>query len=803
MIEIKGLDKRYIAGEETTVALDRVTMTLPNKGLVLITGKNGSGKSTLLNMIGLIDSPDEGSIRFNGDDITGLKGKAADTYRRKEVSYIFQTTNLVATLSAQENLTVAGMTEQEAANALRVVGLEEHADKLPPQLSQGQLQKIAVQRAMLAKSSLILADEPTSALDTQSKADVAKLLTIASRDKLVLIVTHDLSLFKEYDLLITFCDGRADIKAYEESGESIEEIISPNGNQNAHLQKDGKEAKSFGGKVLLKSALRGGKKKIFSTIVISILLVMAFSFFNMLLSVPIDEGNMYESFADYYVKNNFNYVIVGGDVDGYPRNSVLSASQFSRDIIGTTARADDTPIYYLGGLDLASVVQSGAMGDNIQGAKPQGKGEIAITDYYADLLIYFYGYTNYDDILSRGYLSLSFDGAPFREIKIVGIVKTIKDDFADMKDVAYKDIKDVAFYFENFASESLNNVDFTSKTQERAMLFKTYCEYMLAKVYMQEGFDEGIENEITHVNTRLSISEYAVAKLSAYDEIDTQRDIYKTKDVDGVYVLLSDVVSASELYKVIKDCTNEQERRSAIQEYVEKIELDSISLSYDNDKAQREATVVGYIDDIGKSRLDAVYATDGFAISYFADCIEAYAEKNPRMSYVAIDNKGELMELFYNPNAKVYFPSTNAFADMSAMQTITFLASLIGAIISLVFVLAMLFNDCAYYFRGNKRDFALLKAMGAPMRKIAFVAMFRYVIAMCVDLVLSAVIAPIILSVLNDMSVVPYSLVWLSFNPLALLCAVILAVLIVAIAFAFQYRMLRKKSLGQLIKDTQ
>lgn len=802
MLEIKGLDKRYIAGDETTVALDRVSLTLPDSGLVLITGKNGSGKSTLLNMIGLIDSPDEGSIRLNGEDITGLKGKAADEYRRRKISYIFQSANLIATLSAKENLTVAGMTEQEAIKTLREVGLEEHADKLPSQLSQGQLQKIAVQRAMAAKTSIILADEPTSALDTQSKAEVANLLAIASHGKLVLVVTHDLALFKRCDVLITFCDGRAEINTEAIQPVENAEEISPSQIAPDMTAAD-KQTKSFGGKVLLKSALRGGRKKIFSTIVISILLVIAFSFFNMLLSVPIDETDMYESFADYYVKNDFSYVIVGGEVDGSPRSSVLSASQFLRDSIGAKAREDGTPIYYLGGLDLASAVQSGAISGNIQGEKPQGKGEIAITDYYADLLTYFYGYTSYDDILSRGYLSLSFDGAPFREVKIVGIVRTVKDDFEDMKDVTYKEIKDIAFYFENFASESLNNVDFNTKAQERAMLFKTYCEYSLAKVYMQEGFDNGIENEITHVNVRLSIPAYALARLSAYDGIDVQKDVYTTKEGEGVYVLLSDVTSASELYKVIKDSKNEQERRSAIQEYVEKIELDSVSLSYDTNKEQTEAAVVGYIDDIGKSMLDAVYATDGFAVSYFADCIATYAEKNPCSSYVAVNDRNELMKMFNDPNTKVYFPSTNAFADMSEMQTLTFLVSLIGAIISLVFVLAMLFNDCAYYFKGNKRDFALLKAMGAPMRKIAFVAMFRYVIAMCIGIALSAVIAPIVLNVLNGMSIVPYSFVWLSFNPFALICAVILAVLTVSIAFAFQYRIIRKNSLSRLLKDTQ
>ncbi len=202
MIETRDLAKRY--GDR--IALEKISLTFGDRGLVCITGPSGCGKTTLLNMIGGLDKPTGGVIAVNGRDISVLSERELNAYRGAEVGFVFQKGNLLKNLTVRENIAypseVRGICSSErsaaADNALGLVGLSNEAEKFPSELSGGQYQRIAVARGIAGDPSLILADEPTGALDEEAGNDVMRLLKELSAERLVIVVTHNIALAEKY-----------------------------------------------------------------------------------------------------------------------------------------------------------------------------------------------------------------------------------------------------------------------------------------------------------------------------------------------------------------------------------------------------------------------------------------------------------------------------------------------------------------------------------------------------------------------------------------------------------------------------
>ncbi|MEG2085077.1 MAG: ATP-binding cassette domain-containing protein, partial [Clostridia bacterium] len=176
---------------------------------VVIAGENGSGKSTLLNIIGKMDNKSDGVVtlaHFNYDNLTK---KDEDEIRFNYISYIFQASNLVNYLTVYENLEIICQNNSEKIKtALKTVDMEDYELRFPNELSQGQQQRVCLARAMLSPTPILLADEPTSSLDPAGAKEVARLLKEVSKDKLVLVVTHDLKLFADYDRCIVLERGK-------------------------------------------------------------------------------------------------------------------------------------------------------------------------------------------------------------------------------------------------------------------------------------------------------------------------------------------------------------------------------------------------------------------------------------------------------------------------------------------------------------------------------------------------------------------------------------------------------------------
>ena len=218
LLETQDLKKHYRMGETVVRALDGVSISVAEGQFVALLGPSGSGKSTLLNLIAGLDRPTFGTLRIDGNDLGAMSQDDLTRHRRRNVGIIFQSFNLVSTMTALENVTLAMMfddlpkaeREQRGAELLESMGLAGRQRHRPKELSGGEQQRVAISRALANKPRLLLADEPTGNLDSRTSREIMDVLKgLNEREgKAVILVTHDANLASQYaHRTITLMDG--------------------------------------------------------------------------------------------------------------------------------------------------------------------------------------------------------------------------------------------------------------------------------------------------------------------------------------------------------------------------------------------------------------------------------------------------------------------------------------------------------------------------------------------------------------------------------------------------------------------
>jgi putative ABC transport system ATP-binding protein len=219
-IELRDVERRYRIGGQDVRALAGVSLQFEGGQFVSIVGPSGAGKSTMLHLLGALDSPDSGSIMFDRAEIGHLSDEQRSRFRHHRVGFVFQFFNLLPTLSAWENVAVPklldgvrlGRVRSDAVRLLDRVGLGDRTQHRPAELSGGQMQRVAVARALMMNPSLILADEPTGNLDSATGTAILELLAEVAHEeggrRLVVMVTHNSDAAATTDRVITLQDGR-------------------------------------------------------------------------------------------------------------------------------------------------------------------------------------------------------------------------------------------------------------------------------------------------------------------------------------------------------------------------------------------------------------------------------------------------------------------------------------------------------------------------------------------------------------------------------------------------------------------
>ena len=216
MITVQHLSMRLTAGGRPVTILDDVTLEIPSKQTVAVTGPSGSGKSTLLGLMAGLDRPTAGSIMLDGIEITSLSESRMAGFRRAKIGYIFQSFHLIPTLPALENVLVPlelagnGAARGQAIELLETVGLGNRIDHYPVQLSGGEQQRVAVARAFACRPPILLADEPTGNLDSHTGRHIMDLILALHRDygTTLVLVTHDPAVATLMHRVIALRDGR-------------------------------------------------------------------------------------------------------------------------------------------------------------------------------------------------------------------------------------------------------------------------------------------------------------------------------------------------------------------------------------------------------------------------------------------------------------------------------------------------------------------------------------------------------------------------------------------------------------------
>ncbi|MFG3013487.1 ABC transporter ATP-binding protein [Streptomyces cinerochromogenes] len=222
MYELRNVTKRYTRGKDTVHALDGIDLTIADGDRLVIQGPTGGGKSTLLQMLGALDRPTSGEVVLDGTDLAKLTEARLTKLRSENIGFVFQSFNLIPTLTAQENVETAlvplGIKAKErrelAAEALESVGLGERLGHLPGEMSGGQQQRVAIARAVVKKPKVLLADEPTGNLDEGMRDEIMDVLERLWKEHglTFIMVTHDSTLAKKAPRLATLRRGRITVK---------------------------------------------------------------------------------------------------------------------------------------------------------------------------------------------------------------------------------------------------------------------------------------------------------------------------------------------------------------------------------------------------------------------------------------------------------------------------------------------------------------------------------------------------------------------------------------------------------------
>ena len=216
ILKVENLRKEYGEGNSKVIALDGVDLTIERGEFVAIVGPSGSGKSTFLHIIGGVDSPDDGKVYIDGNDISKYSSKELAYFRRRKVGLIYQFYNLIQNLTVRHNIELPlkldkrKINQDEFSDIVKKLGIESKLDSFPSELSGGQQQRVAIARSLIYNPSIILADEPTGNLDRKNSKEIIEIFKYFNRSlkQTIILITHDEEIALQTNRIVTIVDGK-------------------------------------------------------------------------------------------------------------------------------------------------------------------------------------------------------------------------------------------------------------------------------------------------------------------------------------------------------------------------------------------------------------------------------------------------------------------------------------------------------------------------------------------------------------------------------------------------------------------
>lgn len=524
MVRLENVNKYYQSGSERIHAIKNLNITFPDKGLVFILGPSGCGKSTLLNMLGGLDKPDDGAIYIEDRDIKTFSNSDLNNYLNSYLGFVFQEYNILKDLNLYQNISLPlemqnypkKEIKERVDNILVEVGLDAYRKRKINQLSGGQRQRIAIARALIKDPKMIIADEPTGNLDASTSTSIFEIFKKLSRDRLIIIVSHDEESAYEYgDRIIHISDG--------ELVKDTNPTLASTNTEPLVLKKA-----SVPMSTSIKLSIKNVWKKRFRFLVMTIICALSLAFLSFTLELADDKlrQNIYTSveagytyttiqkatkLPDDYVKTSFYDDYIGNSLplnsyetikQNYPNLTVHQYQNVNVNLVGLDAERADN--FYQGSVEYLVKYDPTNNYQLIAGRLPiDGNHEIMITDYLVNMFNYFnlYGDVTTDTDYLGKYIQITSDTA----YKITGILET---DYQKWSEFSKEENVDTSFKL---------NYPYTNDYKMMNAFYLTESDFEIEKslnnpnIVKLNDYIEGFN--ISYSNESASVKEYVFTSI--------------------------------------------------------------------------------------------------------------------------------------------------------------------------------------------------------------------------------------------------------------------------------------------------
>lgn len=744
MIVLKDISKTYILKSGDVCALDEVSITLPDKGMVFLLGKSGSGKTTLLNILGGLDNYTSGEIVVDGVSFADYKSKDYDEYRNRYVGFVFQDYSLIDNFDVEYNIALALRLQHQKSikekvdKVLEEVGLKGYNKRKIDELSGGQKQRVAIARALIKSPSVILADEPTGNLDSTTAEEIFELLKRLSKDRLVVVVSHDKDSAEKYaDRIVSLKDGK--IVDDTDACEITQQQKEHRNNDNAKKKSSGNMP--FDG--ILSYALCNLRSKIIRVIASIVCFILVLGLFNLAYSSSL--YNIYDRICESLKENDTCAVFsrLGDDLLKYDflddnfggeGISIYEDRNFGDLCAGEHSVADEYHCYYSDDI-MASMTISDGISDRygwsvVAGRLPQNALEVCLTKYMAESMLYLApefwqreGVLTIDDFIGRCFgQTIKFD--------IVGVVDTKISSKYDV----FKS-NDAKFEGELFTEFQSYMRDCSHKT---VLCHQTYYD----DIYLP------LSNQLTYISKNAYMN-FPVARKAYYvDALELlPEDIAVMGNIDGDGVVVSsvdfrDIVKSEGYAELLVD--------NSLQTYKSIIESNVIEtyFYYDYDKDLRTSNcnyarkmrIVGVFEQEIIYSDASIFVTDGIAkeMKDNISCLNAIVFDKTQEK--AIKKAIDLSYLRLGDNNKVLLYNSDdtsiILKEYVTAQDLKDIAYGATAIFVLVVVVLML-NYFLSTIKDKTKEIGVLRAIGVKNSNIMAIFLTEALIISLLSYVIS------------------------------------------------------------------
>ncbi len=769
MIEIKNLTKIYKSkkGLKTT-AINNINLKIANKGMLFITGKSGSGKSTLLNLLGGLDDITEGQILINGHDISKFTKDEYDSYRNTYIGFIFQEFNILEQYNVYENIELSkklqnqNIKKEDIDKLLDRLGLNNLGSRKISELSGGQKQRIAIARALIKDPFIILADEPTGNLDRKSSEQIFNILKEISKEKLVIVVSHDLqSALKYGDRIIEIEDGNI----------INDSLPTDKIETNPFVLKKSKLPLQYALKMAF-SSFKNKPFKLCMTILLTTisLIFMGFTFNcmifdkTMLIVNTMKENNDYvynvekaiSSYSGMYEPLNLEE----DDID-YIKNKINDKFSLSYNLYDNSQLLNfefgennlDIPFYTNYFSPKFVELNDSRILNKIIGSEPKENNEIVVHKYFADYIIKFgiktsndelYFPKDYDDIInSKKQIKLGQN-----KVIITGIIDDNNTMFEDIKNETIVDDEELMLYLQKYKNKAndfyvkgFTNSAILGASKEKCLDFM----YIKKKNLIEDGIESGniktLNNEIDAITKDGIKSINSLEKNEIIISIDKLQSFNKTMENE-----------INEYFKENRNLTYNDALAKYIEQYLKNNDI-TLYLNYYgmyNMEEDIQVKVIGVsLDDI--SYVSEKYLEEIEPITKLISSVKIFDNNTNNLTN---SFKNLVFKPINNLDGTYYNYSINAGVDSDISNVISTYKALniYILIISLVFILFtfLLFSNFIYLSISYcKKEIGILRALGARNKDVIKIFGYESLTIGILSWIISIIGWVIVCSVLN------------------------------------------------------